>query len=206
MKTEVNHAPANFQINSRSSQLDFSSAHNTAPRSRETRKISVLSITISMSLAIVATVGRNGVTVVDSQTVLVKTVCGGLITLNFASPDEMMVAAEGMSFMAADAAPLVFRVPETPTNNNNDEVIDITSPPTPPTDKNNNGNTLDDSGASRDMLASSVEGEDEDNEDGTEEEDQFSEGEGLADGVHRININRKDDSFEDTYGLSQELW
>jgi hypothetical protein len=159
-----------------------------------------------MSLAIVAKVDRNGLTVVDSQTLLVRIPCG-LITLNFESAQEMMVAAETMAFIAAMASnPLVVLVPETPTNHNNDEIIaiDDTPPHTPnPTEQRNNA--VDSSGGSRDMLASSDE-EDDDNDSG-EGEDRFNEDK-LAEGVHRVTINHNegDDSFEDTVGLTQELW
>jgi hypothetical protein len=160
-----------------------------------------------MSLAIVASVCPKGITVVDSQTVLVRIPCGGLITLNFVSPEEMMVAAEAMAFTAAVASnPLVVLVPETPTNNNSTEeeeviVVDGT-PPAPPkeaSNSNNDSDNLDSSEGSRDLLASSLD-EDED-----ERGDRFDED--LAEGVRRVKFDcDEEDSFEDTIGLTQEFF
>jgi hypothetical protein len=157
----------------------------------------------TMSLAIVAKVAHNGITVVDSQTVLVNIASGGMITLNFGSTDQMMSAAEAMAFGATVVTPLVVLVPETPKNG--EEVIDIVDTPTAaPKEQNNNSTDLDSSGVSRDMLGSSLD-EDDDVDDKEEEEDRFDED--LAEGVRRIKINaNQDDSFEDTIGLTQEMW
>jgi hypothetical protein len=157
-----------------------------------------------MSLAIVAQVDRNGFNVVDSQTLLVRISCGGLITLNFHSPEEMMVAAEAMAFTAAVVTPVVL-VPETPKNDSEVIAIEDTPPPTP-REQNNSVKSCDldkSEDGSRDLLASSDEEEDV----GDEGEDQFDE-DILAEGVRRVKVcTESDDSFEDTIGLSQEfLW
>jgi hypothetical protein len=85
-----------------------------------------------MSLvAIVASVSPKGITVVDSQAVLVPILGGGLITLNFTSPDDVMVAAEAIAFNVAAVAPPVVLVPETLKNSKEVISIDDTPPPTP---------------------------------------------------------------------------
>ena len=155
-----------------------------------------------MSLAIVAKVDPKGVTVVDSQTLLVRIPCG-LITLNFSSPDEMMTAAEAMAFTATMATPPVVLVPETPKNANGEEVVAIEETPPPPTprDHSNDINSCDD--GSRDLLASSDEEEEDHGDDAGEDEDDEFDDTLLADGVRRIAINAKnqDDSFEDAIGV-----
>jgi hypothetical protein len=181
--------------------LNFSSGHKLLAQ----RKVSGNQSPSIMSLAIFAKVANNGVSVVDSQTLVIRIASGGQITLTFGSTDQMMGAAEAMAFNAAMITPTIL-VPSTPrlgTSNNEVIAIDDTPPVATPRDQNSGSENLDNSDVSRDMLASD---DDEDSEDAAEAEDQFEEEE-LADGVRRVKINpNHDDSFEDTIGLSQEFW
>jgi hypothetical protein len=183
-------------------------SHNTSSCLQKQVRISLLAhihiIIQTMSLAIVAKVDRKGVTVVDSQTMLVHLKCGGLITLNFDSSEAMMGAAEEMAFSAAVLAPPVILVPETPRTNNSEPIVLLDNTPPPTHTEQKDSNKPDSLAESRDMLASSSEDEDDD-EDAADAEDQFKEDE-LADGVHRINVNKLDDSFEDAVSLTQEFW
>jgi hypothetical protein len=184
--------------------LDWSSPVVT--KLLDQRKLSGNQSPSIMSLGIFAKVAYNGVTVVDSQTLLIRIASGGQITLTFGSADEMMGAAEAMAFSAGMVTPTIL-VPTTPLSTNNNEVvaIDDTPPGAAPRDQNSGSENLDNSDVSRDMLASASD-EDEDSEDAAEAEDTFEE-EALADGVRRVKINENhDDSFEDTIGLTQEFF
>jgi hypothetical protein len=152
-----------------------------------------------MSLAIVAKGDPNGVTVVDSQTVLVRIPCG-LITLNFDSPEQMMAAAEAMAFFCtlvvdpSRAEPTRNNI----RNNTDNQVIVIDGTPLPPPLRNRTATKIATISTIQEphmtcLLPRMRK---------TMKRLMFE----LAAGVRRVDIdNKKDDSFEETYGLTQEF-